>query len=186
MDELSTSTRGRLLVATPALLDPNFNRAVIFMLEHNDDGAVGVVLNRPSELPVATTIEPWADRTVPPGVIFIGGPVSPSSVIALASVTLDDAGANWNPIVGRIGTVDLDVDPADVPGLDEVRMYAGYAGWTGGQLEAELMDDGWFVLDAELTDIHTDDPFELWWEVLSRQEGAVGRLGNYPRHERDN
>lgn len=180
------STRGQLLVATPGLLDPNFVRTVVFMLEHNEEGAIGVILNRPSELPVATTIEPWAGRTVPPGVIFLGGPVSPSSVIALASVSLDDAGANWNPILGRIGTVDLDVDPSEVPGLDEVRMFAGYAGWTGGQLEAELHDDGWFVLDAELTDVHTDDPGELWWEVLGRQSGALARLAHYPRDPRDN
>lgn len=183
---MENSTRGQLLVATPALVDPNFHRTVVFMLEHNEDGAIGVVLNRPSELPVATTIERWAGRAVPPGVIFIGGPVSPSSVIALASVTLDDAGANWNPIMGRIGTVDLDVDPGDVPGLDEVRMFAGYAGWTAGQLESELLEPGWFVVEAELTDIHTDDPFELWWEVLARQDGPLGRLGNYPRDLRDN
>lgn len=178
---MSESTRGRLLVASPSLLDPNFARTVVFMLEHNEDGAIGVVLNRPSELPVATTIEAWSEHTVPPSVIFLGGPVSPSSVIALASVTLDDAGANWNPILGRIGTVDLEVDPEEVPGLDEVRMFAGYAGWTGGQLEAELHDDGWFVIDAELTDVHTDDPLELWWEVLGRQPGALGRLAHYPR-----
>jgi putative transcriptional regulator len=183
---MDDSTRGRLLVATPALTDPNFERTVIFMLEHNDEGALGVVLNRPSELPVATTIEHWAGRTVPPSVIFLGGPVSPSSVIAIASVHLDDAGENWNPVIGRIGTVDLDVGPDEVPGLDEVRMYAGYAGWTSGQLESELFEEGWFVLEAELPDIHTDDPYELWWEVLSRQPGALGRLAHYPRDPRDN
>jgi putative transcriptional regulator len=180
------STRGRLLVATPTLLDPNFSRSVVFMLEHNDEGAIGVILNRPSELPVASTIEPWAGRTVPPSVVFLGGPVSPSSVIALASVNLDDAGDNWHPVLGRIGTVDLDVDPSEVPGLDEVRMFAGYAGWSAGQLEAELVDDGWFVLDALLTDVHTDDPFELWWEVLGRQPGPLGRLAHYPLDPRDN
>ena len=183
---MHASTRGRLLVATPALLDPNFARTVVFVLEHNEDGAIGVILNRPSELPVATTIEAWAGRTVPPGVIFLGGPVSPSSVIALASVNLDDAGANWHPILGRIGTVDLEVAPADVPGIDEVRMFAGYAGWSAGQLEAELVDEGWFVLDALLTDVHTDDPFELWWEVLGRQPGPLGRLAHYPRDPGDN
>lgn len=184
--EVHETTRGKLLVAAPTLLDPNFARTVVFMLEHNDEGAIGVVLNRPSELPVATTIEPWAGRTVPPSVIFLGGPVSPSSVIALASVSLDDAGANWNPILGRIGTVDLDVDPSEVPGLDEVRMFAGYAGWSGGQLEAELHDDCWFEVTAELTDVHTDDPDELWWEVLARQPEPLNRLAHYPRDPSDN
>ena len=180
------STRGRLLVATPALLDPNFSCTVVFMLEHNDEGAVGVVLNRPSELPVVSVIESWAGRAVSPGVIFLGGPVSPSSVIALATVNLDDAGAAWNQILGRIGTVDLDVDPSEVPGLDEVRLFAGYAGWSAGQLEAELVANSWFLLDAQLTDVHTDDPFELWWKVLGRQPGALGNLGNYPRDPRNN
>ncbi len=169
-------------MATPNLADPNFARTVVFILEHNDDGAIGVVLNRPSELPVASTIVEWADRVVPPRVLFIGGPVSPSSVIALASVSLDDAGDNWSQVLGRIGTVDLEVPPEEVDGLDEVRMYAGYAGWAAGQLEAELVQDGWFVVDAELTDIHTDVPEELWWEVLGRQPGPLGRLVNFP-HE---
>ncbi|MEZ5167231.1 MAG: YqgE/AlgH family protein [Acidimicrobiales bacterium] len=175
------STRGRLLVATPAMLDPNFEGTVTLMLEHNDEGALGVVLNRPSELPVASAVERWARRAVPPSVVFLGGPVSPSSVIALASVNLDDAGPNWHQITGRIGTVDLDADPSDVPGLDEVRLFAGYAGWSAGQLEAELLAESWFVVDAELPDIHTDDPDELWWDVLGRQPGPIGRLGNYPR-----
>ena len=108
--------------------------------------------------------------------------MSPSSVIALASVNLDDVGDNWNQVLGRIGTVDLEVPPQQVAGLDEVRMYAGYAGWAPGQLDAEILDEGWFVVGAELTDIHTDVPDELWWEVLGRQPGALGRLANYP-HE---
>ncbi len=177
---MNESTRGRLIVATPVLIEPNFARTVVFVLEHNDEGAIGVVLNRPSELPVSTTIGGWADRAGPPEVIFIGGPVSPSSVIALASVRLDDAGENWTQITGRIGTVNLDAEPQDVPGLDQVRMYAGYAGWAAGQLEAELVDDGWFVIDAEITDVHTEDPGGLWWKVLGRQSGALGRLANYP------
>ena len=172
---------GRLLVAAPHVSDPNFIRTVIFVLAHKADGAIGVVLNRPSEIPVATAIERWAGTTVPPGVVFLGGPVSPASVIALASVKLDDASAHWNPVLGRIGTVNLDAEPSEVPGLDEVRMFAGYASWSGGQLEAELRDDDWFLLDAELTDVHTDDPKELWWEVLARQVGPLNRLAHYPR-----
>ncbi len=175
------TTRGRYLVATPALNDPNFELTVLFMLEHSEEGALGVVLNRPSELPVAGTIDEWSDLTAEPKVVFVGGPVSPSSVIALATVQLDDAGPHWNQVVGRLGTVDLEVPPSEVPGVEQVRMFAGYASWAPGQLEAELVDDAWFVIDAELQDVHTDDPAELWWTVLDRQPGELGRLRHYPR-----
>lgn len=174
------SVRGRHLVATPPMLDPNFHQTVIFMLEHGDEGALGLVLNRPSELPVAGTIDDWADVTSEPRVMFVGGPVSPSSVIAMATVHLDDAGDNWSPVVGRLGTVDLEVPPDDVPGLDRVRLFAGFASWAPGQLEAELVDDAWFVVDAKIDDILTTVPDELWWTVLDRQPGALGRLRHFP------
>ena len=174
------SVRGRHLVATPPMLDPNFHRTVVFMLEHGDEGALGLVLNRPSELPVAGTIDDWADVVSQPQVMFVGGPVSPSSVIAMATVHLDDAGDNWSPVVGRLGTVDLEVPPDQVPGLDRVRLFAGFASWAPGQLEAELVDDAWFVVDANIDDVLTDDPDELWWMVLDRQPGALGRLRHFP------
>ena len=110
------SVRGRLLVATPALLDPNFRQTVLLMLEHHEEGALGVVLNRPSQLTVRDTIKEWAGAVARPPVIFVGGPVSPSSVIALASVALDDAGQHWSQVIGRIGTVDLERKPAKWPG----------------------------------------------------------------------
>ena len=175
------STRGRLLVAAPALLDPNFDKTVIFMLEHSDEGALGLVLNRPSELPVSGTIDDWAPVTAEPPVLFVGGPVSPSSVIALATVALDDVGDGWNEIAGRLGTVDLESTPAAVGGIDEVRLFAGFASWAPGQLEAELVEQAWFVVDAVESDMHTDDPDELWWTVVGRQPGEIGRLRHYPR-----
>ena len=180
------STRGRLLVAAPTLLDNNFYRSVVFVLEHNQDGAIGVVLNRPSELPVSTAIEGWADQAVLPGVVFLGGPVSPSSVIAIGSYHLEDIDDHWNQILGSIGTVDLELTPDGVPGVNGVRMFAGYAGWTGGQLEAELVTGSWFVVDAELSDVHTDNPGELWWEVCGRQPGSLRHLAHYPYDPRHN
>lgn len=183
---MNESTRGRLLVAAPTLLDSNFYRTVVFVLEHNQDGAIGVVLNRPSELPVAAAIEAWAERSVEPAVLFLGGPVSPSSVIALASFDLATDAERWNQIVGSIGTVDLELTPEQVPGLDGVRMFAGYAGWTGGQLEAELLTGSWFVVDTELDDVHTANPGDLWWDVCARQTGAIRHLANYPHDPRNN
>lgn len=174
-------TGGRLLVSSPALLDPNFDRTVIYMLEHGQDGALGLVLNRPSELPVAGTIDDWANVAADPAKVFVGGPVSPSSVIALATVHLDDAGDHWNSVSGRLGTVDLEVPPDSVPGLDTVRMFAGYASWAPGQLDAELVDRAWFVVEAEIDDVHSPTPEELWWTVLERQDDELRRLRHYPR-----
>ncbi len=177
---IAMNTSGRHLVATPALNDPNFELTVVFVLEHGEDGALGVVINRPSELPVSGTVDEWAALTVEPAVVFVGGPVSPSSVIALATVHLDNAGPNWHAVMGRLGTVDLEVPPEEVPGVEQVRMFAGYASWAPGQLEAELVDDAWIVVDAEIADIHSPDPAELWWAVVGRQPGALGRLRHYP------
>ncbi len=175
-----TSVRGHLVVAAPSLHDPNFDRAVIFMLEHGDDGALGVIVNRPSELPVAGTIDDWARFAAVPSNLFIGGPVSPSSVIALAAADGDQSTEGWTPILDSLGTVDLAAGPESVPSLRAVRMFAGYAGWSAGQLEAELISDSWFVVDAEVDDLLDPEPRSLWWRVLGRQGGALGRLVNYP------
>ena len=180
------SVRGRLLVSTPSLLDPNFRQTVLLMLEHHEEGALGVVLNRPSQLKVRSAIKEWAGAVASPEVIFVGGPVSPSSVIALASVALDDADEHWSQVIGRIGTVDLERKPGDVAGLDETRIFAGYAAWAPGQLEAELAQDSWFVLDHHGADPFVPDPGQLWTSVLGRQDSPIGRLRLYPRNPSDN
>ncbi len=167
-------------MATPVLRDPNFDRTVIFMLEHGEQGALGVVINRPSELPVAGTIDEWAGFSALPTNVFIGGPVSPSSIIALAAADPETFSDRWSPILGSIGTVDLDGDPGDIPGLRSVRMFAGYAGWQAGQLEGELLSGSWFVVDTTVDDVLDPEPNTLWWRVLGRQAGAIGRLRNYP------
>ena len=180
------STRGKLLVASPSLSDPNFRQGVLLMLEHSDDGAVAVVLNQPSELAVQSAIDDWSDAVSEPPVVFVGGPVNQSAVIALASVALDDAGDGWSQVIGRIGTVDLERKPAEVPGLDQVRIFAGYAGWAPGQLEAELADNSWFVLELDLSDPFCAEPSDLWWQVFERQQGELRRLRLYPRNPSDN
>lgn len=180
------STRGKLLVATPSLVDPNFRQTVLLMLEHNAEGALGLVLNRPSELPVKGVIDEWAAAVSTPPVVFVGGPVSQSSVIALATVALDDADDNWSPVAGRLGTVDLDRNPSEIGGLDEVRIFAGYAAWAPGQLEAELNEDAWFVFDHSGRDPFAKEPGELWWQVFERQSGDISRLRLYPRNPSDN
>jgi len=173
------NTRGRLLVASPALEDPSFRFAVVFMLEHGDEGALGLVLTQPSELPLGEMFDEWSARAAKPAVVHRGGPVSPSSVIALGVASPSDA-AGFNEIANEIGTIDLDTAPSDIDSLRGIRAFAGYAGWTAGQLEAELLDDAWLVVDARPDDILHRDPPVLWWEVVGRQSGDTAKLRHYP------
>jgi putative transcriptional regulator len=183
---MTESLRGRLLVAAPTLLDPNFDRTVIFLLEHSDEGALGVVVNRPSELPVRGTIDDWAHLAADPAVVFVGGPVASNAVIAVAEANRDELDDQWTPLVGALGTVDLESSPDLIPGIDRVRVFAGYAGWAPHQLEAEIDENAWFVVDLEPGDLFCASPEELWWDVLARQHGELSRLRHYPRNPSDN
>jgi putative transcriptional regulator len=193
-----TFLRGRLLVANPAVPDPNFNRTVVLLLAHQDDGALGVVLNRPSELDVDSPLPRWERLVADPAVVFVGGPVAPGAAICLARVPnppidlsagadptpagLDPEGAGgWMPLVGELGTLDLERDPDDVAvKVEAIRVFAGYAGWGPGQLEAELDADAWFVVPAEAGDALVGDPEQLWKRVLRRQGGSFALLAAYP------
>ncbi len=174
------STRGRHLVASPALNDPNFSFTVVYMLEHGEEGALGLVLSRPSELPAQEMFDRWAPHAAGPAMVYRGGPVSLSSVIALGVAASASPDGAFNPISAGIGTVDLDADPDDLVALQGVRLFAGYASWAPGQLDAELVDEAWFVLDAQEGDVLTPEPDELWWAVMGRQSGELRLLANYP------
>src|SRR4051794_37187405 len=154
-------TKGRLLVATPLLNDPNFERTVILMLEDNDEGALGLVLNRPSPLEVTDPLPDWSRLAADPAVVFVGGPVSRSSVIALATRTngFELPEETWTPVVDTVGVIDLTVD-ADMiaAALDGVRVFAGYAGWGQGQLAGEIDEGAWFVVDAVPDDALSAQP----------------------------
>jgi putative transcriptional regulator len=183
--------KGRLLVATPNLGDPNFDRTVVLILEHGDEGALGVVLNRPSELDLAEPLPEWARAAAHPPVVFIGGPVAPSAAVCLARVTAHAGADGWEPILGPggplsgmagpVGTLDLDSDPDEaIPRLDEIRVFAGYAGWGPGQLEDEIASGGWFVVDADAADPLSPAPEHLWSAVLRRQRGTLALFATYP------
>jgi putative transcriptional regulator len=148
--------RGRLLVATPALVDPNFARSVILLLEFGDEGAVGVVLNRPSGTPVADVLPDWSLHT--------GGVGVPP----------------WTFFDGLIGTVDLTAGPDSVDDRTAVRVYAGYAGWGAEQLELEIEIGSWYVVDGSADDVFCREPDELWRAVLKRQPGQLAMVANFP------
>jgi putative transcriptional regulator len=173
--------RGKLLVATPGLEDPNFFRTVVLLLEHNTDGAVGVVLNRPSAVVMADALPTWAPHAADPAVVFVGGPVQPDSAIALGRAVGDGATQGFAALFGDVGTVDLERSPAEVePPIERLRVFAGYAGWGPGQLESELAASGWFVLEPEPGDPWSAEPAELWRTVLRRQRGAARVFADFP------
>jgi putative transcriptional regulator len=176
------STRGQHLVSHPGLQDPNFAFTVVFMIEHSDEGALGVVLTRPSELTSTPLFADWSDQVPPPTKVFRGGPVAVSSVIALAvsANAHPDPLGPFNAITEHIGTFDVDAPRTETPGLVGLRLFAGYASWAPGQLEAELVDDAWFVVASSPSDILSPAPEELWWQVLARQTGNLRTLRHYP------
>ena len=176
MSEPLTELRaGMLLVATPALLDPNFADAVVLLLDVDDDGALGVVLNRPSMVPVADVLGAWRDVVVEPEVLFHGGPVSTEGALAVALLRRsDDVPVGFREVVGQLGLVDLDTPVELLDGsLEGLRIFAGYAGWGAEQLVAEIAEGSWYVVPAQAPDVFRIDPTELWRDVLRRQPGEL-------------
>jgi putative transcriptional regulator len=177
------SFRGKLLVAVPTLLDPNFARTVVLLLEHNDEGAVGVVLNRPSDTDIDEPLPGLSRLAASPPVVFVGGPVAPGAAICLARAASDEGADRWQQVLDRLGTLELSDEPDPlVPGVTEIRVFAGYAGWGPGQLEDEIEAGGWFVIDADADDALSPFPERLWRAVLLRQGGNVALFANYPPH----
>ncbi|HET7529759.1 MAG TPA: YqgE/AlgH family protein [Mycobacteriales bacterium] len=172
----------RLLVASPALREPTFARTVILLLEHNADaGAFGIVLNRPESAPVVDVVPSVADLATEPGVVFNGGPVSPTTAIALGLAGAGTEPEGWTPVLAPIVTVDLDHDPALLAAtLRELRVFAGYAGWAPGQLEQEVAEGAWYVVDALPGDPFLDDPGRLWRSVLRRQGWPLSAVAVCP------
>ncbi len=174
-------------MATTRLGDPNFERAVVLLLDHGTDGALGVVLNRPTPVPVGEILEPWDEQAgrVPPGVVFRGGPVSPDAVIGLARPRSSEhaIASDWHVVIASVGTVDLSVAPDAQPvELDGARLFSGYSGWAPDQLEGELAERAWFVLEAVAADVFCSDTDRLWHDVMRRQGGNLSLLATYPSH----
>jgi putative transcriptional regulator len=180
---------GRLLVATPVMQDPNFDHTVILVLEHGREGSLGVVLNRPTDADVFDAVPRWESLAAEPAVIFVGGPVAPTAAICLARagapehapVWQETGDTGWRPLFHGLGTVDLERDPEDLATpVEKVRVFAGYAGWGSGQLDDEIDEGAWFVLDALPSDALCADPTTLWEAVLRRQGGQFALVANFP------
>ena len=173
------SLRGQLLIASPALLDPNFARTVVLVVEHNDEGAMGVVLNRPTTASVAEAVPALEELVDDDEPIFAGGPVEPAAVVVLAE--FDDTEAAAALVFGDLGFLRADADPSVLESAARrFRVFAGYAGWGEGQLEAELEQESWILEPAVPDDVFADDAEELWSSVLRRKGGQYAVVALMP------
>src|SRR6476620_7138294 len=166
---------GHLLVAAALLMEQNFAETVVLLLDADENGALGVVLNRPTAVPVADVLESWADVVAEPEVLFQGGPVSTEGALAVGRLrSADDAPVGFREVVDDLGVIDLDTPVELVDGsLEGLRIYAGYAGWGAGQLESEVEEGSWYVVPAIAPDCFRDDTGGLWRDVLRRQPGEL-------------
>lgn len=180
---------GRLLVATPKLEDPNFARTVVLLLDHDDDGSLGVIISRPTNVPVADVLPAWSEVVTGPDVLFSGGPVATDSALAVAVLDgyEDDTPVGWRPLYPGAGLVDLDAPPELLTGvLTGMRVFAGYAGWGAGQLENEVAEGAWYVVPAETDDLLCHDAETLWRRVLRRQPGELAFVHTCPLDPTEN
>lgn len=158
-----------------------FDRAVVLVLSHDGDGALGVIVNRPTELEVADVLPSWTPVVSDPQVVFQGGPVSIDSALGLVVLTDADEPLGVRRVHGQLGVVDLDA-PAEIvqAAVTGMRVFAGYAGWAPDQLEGEVEEGSWYVVDAEPDDAFRLDADGLWPEVLRRQGGQLALLATFP------
>ena len=174
------SLRGQLLIASPALFDPNFRRTVVLVTEHNEEGAMGLVLNRPSETAVADGAPPLQDLVEEDARVHVGGPVDPSAVTVLAE--FEDPDDSAAVVLGDIGFVRANAELDDLLGATRrARVFAGYCGWSPGQLEAELEGDASWIVESPLPgDIFAEDVADLWADVLRRKGGQFAIVALMP------
>ena len=169
--------QGKLIVSSPALVDPNFRRTVVLIAHHDEDGALGLVLSRPSDTAVVEAIPTFEGLPGAEEPVFVGGPVQPEALIALAE--FDDIAESAAPILGHLGFLSAEAEPDELS-VRRIRLFAGYSGWGAGQLEAELAESSWIVVDAEADDAFADDPELLWRAVLRRKGPALAVMEHMP------
>jgi putative transcriptional regulator len=174
------SLRGKLLIAGPTLVDPNFARAVVLIAEHTDEGAMGLVLNRPATTLVGEAVPDLGWLVDDEDRVWVGGPVAETAVVVLAEWDRPElAGAL---VEGDLGFVGADADgPDELDGaIRRARIFAGHAGWGPGQLEGELAEEAWIVEPPRRAEVFTDDPDALWGAVLRRKGSRFALLATMP------
>jgi putative transcriptional regulator len=169
---------GQLLIAGPTLLDPNFQRTVVLMIEHGPEGALGLVLNRTSESTVGEAVSELEGLLEPDSPVFVGGPVQPSGLIVLARFLEPDAAALLS--FGDVGILRAEASLGDPPDLLATRAFAGHAGWGPGQLDYEVERGDWILEPASVDDAFTEDPDGLWSDVLARKGGSYALVARMP------
>ncbi len=171
--------RGQLLLAGPTLLDPNFWRTVVLVVEHNEEGALGLVLNRPSETSVGDAVPELAALVAADEQLFIGGPVQPSAVIVLAQ--FEDAADAALVAFDDVGVLGTGPSPDELTaGVRAGRAFLGHAGWGPGQLDGELERGDWILEPARHEDAFSTDPRGLWSRVLTRKGGSYALVARMP------
>ena len=173
---------GSLLVAMPSLTDPTFAGTVVFVLDHNDSGTLGVVLGRPSQVEIRDVLPGWCDLAVDPGVFHVGGPCETDTALCLAVCTTPDGDCGLRSVADDVHLVDLDADPDELVGrVRGLRVFAGYAGWSPGQLAAEVAEGAWACVPGRADDVLSElaGP-ELWRRVMGRQTGRLAVLSTAP------
>lgn len=182
-DAPAASYQGQLLLAMPMLTDGPFRRAVVLILDHDADGALGVILNRPLDAEVRDVLPDWGAVATEPDSVYEGGPVATDSALAVGVLrrSVDDVPLGWRAMFGRVGLVDLDVPVQTVErAVVGIRVFAGYAGWEPGQLEDEIEAGAWIVVDSVEDDLVATNPWALWRDVLRRQGGDLSLIATYP------
>jgi putative transcriptional regulator len=172
------SVRGQLLIAGPTLLDPNFQRTVVLIIEHSPEGALGLVLNRPSESSVGEVVPELEGVLEADSPVFIGGPVQPGGLIVLARFEEPDTAGLVS--FEDVGILRAEVSLEDPPPLLAARAFAGHAGWASGQLDYELDRGDWILEPATVEDAFTEDPETLWSAVLARKGGSYALVARMP------
>lgn len=174
---------GSLLIAAPDMPDPNFHRAILYVIEHDHAGSLAVVLTRRSETPIDEVLPTWAELCAPPPVFHIGGPVKPDTGIALAVMGSAGDGlgnSGLQRIDGRVHVVDLDSDPGLLAErVEGMRVFVGYTGWAPGQLQDELDRGDWYVAPSLPSDLLEPARVDLWGQVLRRQEMPLPLYATY-------
>jgi putative transcriptional regulator len=171
---MSGPIAGQLLVATPGLHDANFDRTVVLLLEHSDESSLGVVLTRPTTHGVVDALENWEHAISAPAVLFSGGPVDPSAMLALGRCTPHPSTEGIIPIDDELASVDLSIEsPALVAAVHELRLFGGYSGWGAGQLIDEVNAGAWLVCHRRDGDTFCSAPDRLWADAMARANGAL-------------